>query len=393
MKAVIAAFGIVLLLADTSSAAFREPGYRFKKFRRDRSRVEVVSVLPGHGFTVRPLMAYPTFSGQRLTSTMGRIHKAVAAVNGDFRILRTQVPKHMSVIRGEIMTSGSARYPGWVLAMNDTATQAWVRRPTFDVHVHQELASFAVSGWNAQQPAPGGVVAFTARGGGEQPGPDGRWPQTHTCSAILKPVAHGRGPVRDYVVRKLRKPKGCDAKPLQPPHHRLNYVVLLGHPVRRLHFGALEMTVNLGKGARNIVGGFPVVVRHGVATGKNCGGTCTKSGSGPDAAFKHRNPRTVVGVSHGCSDRLDQTKCKVFLVTVDGRQPSSKGVRFPSLAKIVKHLGAWGALNLDGGGSTTMWVRHRNRHCWHLTRSGCLMNNPPYGERSVLDGIGVVRVS
>lgn len=393
MRATLRASVIVLLFVGTSQPAagllsLREPGYHFKEFRRDASRIEVVSVVAGHGYRLAPMMAFPRFTGQRKTSSIGRTHHAFAAVNGDFRILRTNVAKHQSVIRGEIMTSGSVRSPGYVLAMNADSTQAWIRRPIFNVTVRQGSIGFRVYGWNSQQPAHGAVVAFTGRGGGAQPGPDGRWPQTRTCSAILKPRAHPRGIERTYIVTKLRR--NCSRLPFQPPPHRLARVVLVGHDVRRLSRGPLEMTVNLGKGARNVIGGFPLLVRRGVNVAKNCEGRCSKSGSGPDAAFMARNPRTALGVSRGCSDRLP-TKCKLFLVTVDGRQPSSEGVRLRPLAQIMKRLGAWSAVNLDGGGSSTMWLRDRTRGCRHRTRSGCLMNNPVYGERSILDAVGVVR--
>jgi len=61
-----------------------------------------------------------------------------------------------------------------------------------------------------------------------------------------------------------------------------------------------------------------------------------------------RNPRTLVGV------KADGT---ILLVTVDGRQPSySVGASFEESARIMKSLGATDALNLDGGGSTTMTI-------------------------------------
>jgi len=65
-----------------------------------------------------------------------------------------------------------------------------------------------------------------------------------------------------------------------------------------------------------------------------------------------RHPRTALGISR---DRKT-----VFLVTVDGRQPKhSIGIDLENLAAYLKDLGAWDALNLDGGGSTTMWVRYQ----------------------------------
>ncbi len=70
---------------------------------------------------------------------------------------------------------------------------------------------------------------------------------------------------------------------------------------------------------------------------------------GFDAGFAGSlNPRTAVGTTRDGSHLL--------LVTVDGRQAISRGVSLAGLAGILKRYGAWNAINLDGGGSTTMAV-------------------------------------
>ena len=48
----------------------------------------------------------------------------------------------------------------------------------------------------------------------------------------------------------------------------------------------------------------------------------------------------------------------IWLVTVDGRQPElSVGMTLVELRALAHRLGLVNALNLDGGGSTTMWVQ------------------------------------
>ncbi|MCR5164702.1 MAG: phosphodiester glycosidase family protein [Thermoguttaceae bacterium] len=67
----------------------------------------------------------------------------------------------------------------------------------------------------------------------------------------------------------------------------------------------------------------------------------------PDSA---RHPRTAVGVS--------QDRKIVYFVVVDGRQEGfSIGATYNDLGAIFERLGAYEALNLDGGGSTTMVIR------------------------------------
>lgn len=61
------------------------------------------------------------------------------------------------------------------------------------------------------------------------------------------------------------------------------------------------------------------------------------------------HPRTAIGVTRDG---------RVLFATVDGRFPGL-AVGMPSvlLARYMKLLGAYSALNLDGGGSTTMWIK------------------------------------
>ncbi|HEY0871950.1 MAG TPA: phosphodiester glycosidase family protein [Vicinamibacterales bacterium] len=61
-----------------------------------------------------------------------------------------------------------------------------------------------------------------------------------------------------------------------------------------------------------------------------------------------RHPRTIIGTD---------TDGHIWLVTVDGRNPAvSLGMSFTELQRLARRLGLRSVMNLDGGGSTTMWV-------------------------------------
>jgi exopolysaccharide biosynthesis protein len=68
---------------------------------------------------------------------------------------------------------------------------------------------------------------------------------------------------------------------------------------------------------------------------------------------------------------------KFLMVTVDGRSKESGGISLPDLAVFLLELGATDAMNLDGGGSTTMFL------------DGKVVNKPSdkEGERAVGDAI------
>ncbi len=83
-----------------------------------------------------------------------------------------------------------------------------------------------------------------------------------------------------------------------------------------------------------------------------------------------RHPRTSIGVSR------DGTK--VFLIVVDGRQGFSRGMTLYELSRLFVELGAWYALNLDGGGSSAMYVAER----------GGIVNSPSGGRWEARLGMG-----
>ncbi|NEQ27807.1 MAG: phosphodiester glycosidase family protein, partial [Microcoleus sp. SIO2G3] len=84
-----------------------------------------------------------------------------------------------------------------------------------------------------------------------------------------------------------------------------------------------------------------------------------------------RNPRTLAGIT---------ATGKLLLVTVDGRKPRwSVGASFEESARIMRSLGATDAVNLDGGGSTTITINQQ------------LINRPSdsTGERPIADAIEI----
>jgi exopolysaccharide biosynthesis protein len=72
-----------------------------------------------------------------------------------------------------------------------------------------------------------------------------------------------------------------------------------------------------------------------------------------DAFSKTRHPRTAVGKLADGS---------VILLVVDGRAEESAGMSLTELQQTMSWLGCVSALNLDGGGSTTMYIQGEPNH-------------------------------
>ncbi|GIF98273.1 golvesin C-terminal-like domain-containing protein [Catellatospora citrea] len=116
-----------------------------------------------------------------------------------------------------------------------------------------------------------------------------------------------------------------------------------------------------GDGAQVAIGGNLVLVKDGTVT----------------TVAHPKNPRTAVGFS---ADGL-----KMWLVVVDGRTTASVGMTYVELANYMKSLGADDAINLDGGGSSTLVARMPG------ATSVSVRNTPSDGaQRPVPNGIGFV---
>src|SRR5699024_8183531 len=139
--------------------------------------------------------------------------------------------------------------------------------------------------------------------------------------------------------------KEGDKKPIKISD---DYFVLSGHGkaskrLQKMKVGdTVEIKVGMDKKWQDsefMLAGGPQLVKNGKVN--------VSMNTSSWLANKAFTSRTAVGV--------DKSRNKVFFVTVD--TSISDGMTINELARLMKDLGADAALNLDGGGSTTMVVR------------------------------------
>lgn len=123
-------------------------------------------------------------------------------------------------------------------------------------------------------------------------------------------------------------------------------------------------STNSWSAAKHALGGGPNLLTNGAVN-------VTTSQEGFDPSFESRAPRTAVGFTSSNT---------LMLVTVDGRNVGgAAGMTLNELATYMTYLGCSQAMNLDGGGSTTMW-----------TSGSGIVNNPSDGtERTVVSALGI----
>jgi hypothetical protein len=122
-----------------------------------------------------------------------------------------------------------------------------------------------------------------------------------------------------------------------------------------------------------VVNGGPELVHNGVVhTTPQADGMVHPGDPSFYYGWAHkRNPRTLVGVDG---------RGRTVIITADGRSTASLGLSITEMAAVAKALGLRNAMNLDGGGSTTMVV------------GGQVINAPSdaTGERPVGDALLVL---
>ncbi|MCQ6272904.1 phosphodiester glycosidase family protein [Pseudarthrobacter sp. R1] len=124
----------------------------------------------------------------------------------------------------------------------------------------------------------------------------------------------------------------------------------------------------------DVVNGGPTLVENGQlnVTARRDGMVRTNDSNSFFYGWVHkRNPRTIAGTD---------AQGRTLLVTADGRQTTSLGLSIKESADVARSLGMVNAINLDGGGSTTM------------VQGGQVVNSPSdaTGERPIGDALLVL---
>lgn len=267
---------------------------------------------------------------------------AIAAVNGDFGDYR---PVHAFVRDGRIVQTGFD--PREVVEF--AGDSASVARPRLHVTAVVDGHRMRIGAWNSGPPAHGEVVAFSPVGGLVEA------PPPRACSARLRPV---EAPVR-YQVEAAR----CRPEPMAVEGGVVLSARRRGLGARWIRALAVGESVRIELRTRwpeaeHIQGGQPMLLDHGrVVVRRPCiSVNCV------------RHPRTAVGVGTGCEDADPGTRCSVYYVVVDGRRSGwSIGMPLVAFARLMRRVGASSALNMDGGGSSTMVVE------------GAVLNRPSLG--------------
>lgn len=319
------------------------PGVTFTRINDSRGpwSIRVVSIALAEASTIEPVLAAGKLRGFERTSAMAQRYGAIAAINGDYA--RPSGRPVMTFAQDGELAQTELHF-GVNFAVDVDETAAYIKHQSPEVWLQEgdTAIEHPIAAVNAGWPVGDQLRGFTTLGGGEEP------PPNNACSARIYPTVGPRvavsraGVEQPHVVNEVI----CKSRKLWPKKGRTVAApagtVTASQLVTGLAAGD-EVSYGWSLGWPNVLetlGGLPTLVRDGeLFIGKG------------DTPFFSRHPRTGVGfTAAGPAQR-------VLFVTVDGRQPGySRGMTPLRFAKLFRSLGATYALNLDGGGSTTMVI-------------------------------------
>jgi len=313
--------------------------------------------------------------GTEKTSVIAANHQAVAAINAGFFRLDTSVfagdPAGIFQVDGKLL-SESTKGRVALEIINDTTHCQSCRVPRNQTLVSIEHLNTFAEFWTQQNRVnisgidreikENDAVLYTSEFGATTPPNAAKILEIVIENKKIKNVLETNGetpiPSNGFVLSAAGTKKA-----------ELTPVVKAGNEAITILGSYSDREPNANSNARmkfidveDIAGGVPQLIKDG-----KIDVTWEKEGS-TKSFFETRHPRTAVA-------KLKDGK--FLMITVDGRSESSGGIGLTDLASYLLELGVTDAMNLDGGGSTTMYL------------DGKIVNHPSdkEGERAVSDAL------
>lgn len=216
---------------------------------------------------------------------------------------------------------------GLVLASEARATDSWSDPFPGVKRLHRQTSTQNMNALVVNLCAPG--VSMRATASGE------RKKKTSSFGALVGAQAAINGDFFSYTDYSTNGVSAHDAQTWGNADH--DYVGPIAFGANKADLIAHEVVAGPEPWMKEIVSGHPTILWGGQQRNNNGDSLCTA-----------RHPRTAVGLS--------QDRRTLYMVVVDGRKPNRLGFTCDELSGFLKELGAWDGMNLDGGGSSTMWA-------------------------------------
>ena len=293
---------------------------RMIKYYNNRPvRINIVELSPGlnDSLVIEPSTASTTLAAKTKISAIANRENAIVAINGGYFKPQTGVPLGTLMINKKIYTGPI--YDRVAMGIFDNGFE--MARVKLDAVLQTNIGGLKIDNVNQPRMLSVHTIVYTPDWGEYSPPTPKYGKQIVVEDGKITKVTYGRSkiPQNGFVV--------------VGPEKKLNTIV----SARKLK---LKLNINPEwRDVNHIISGGPYLVKNGEVFVDM---TAQKLGS-----VGGRNPRTAIGYTKDNN---------LIMLTADGREGSSIGLTLMELANLMKDLGCVNAMNLDGGGSTVMYV-------------------------------------
>ena len=266
---------------------------------------------------VIPAIASDTLASRRTISKIAERENAIAAINGGYFKPQTGVPLGTLMINKKVYTGPIYDR----VAMGIFNEGYGMARVQLKARLNTNIGDIKIDNINQPRMLSTHTLVYTSDWGNVSP----------PCPQYGKAIAVENGKLAAESYGSLPIPKN-------------GYVVVAPEKVLDKIIKAKKFKLDIKmnpewNGVNHIISGGPYLVKNGEIYVDM---TAQKL-----SAIGGRNPRTAIGYTKDNH---------LIMMTADGREGSSIGLTLMELASIMKEFGCVNAMNLDGGGSTVMYV-------------------------------------
>lgn len=271
------------------------------------------------------LQINPQLSSSRLASkstitTLARKNNSLVAINGTYFKPQTGVPLGTLMINGKMYTGPI--YNRVAMGIFDNGFD--MARLELNAQVKSFKGNVKVDNINQPRMLSTHVIVYTPEWGSFAP----------TSPKYGKQIAVEKGKIISIGTQSMPIPQ--NGYVIVGPDERLAKIY------KAKHIDLDIKTIPNWENVKHIISGGPYLVKNGEVFVDM---TEQKLG-----AIGGKNPRTAIGYTQDGN---------FIMVAVDGREGASVGLTLKELAWFMKSIGCTNAMNLDGGGSTVMYVNGR----------------------------------
>lgn len=268
-------------------------------------------------FEIKPATASKTLANRRKIQTIAQNNKALVVINGGFFKPQTGVPLGTLMIDGKLMTGPI--YDRVALGIFENGYDTG--RVQLNAQISGNGETLKIDNINQPRMLSSYILAYT---------PD--W-------GTYAPASPQYGVQLQIIGNKIVQ---VSSNPLFIPKD--GYVIVGPKSKLEKLIGAKDIDIKIStnpkwENVKHIISGGPYLVKDNQIFIDMTAQKLQSIGG--------RNPRTAIGYTKDND---------LILVVADGREGSSIGLTLKELANLMKDLGCINAINLDGGGSTVMYV-------------------------------------